>query len=151
MEAVYKSVDNAARAVSECEKLLIVLREGSEEEIDSLNINDEAVAELRQRADLIENGNARLRYAFFVIQSDPAWHPHITTLHHLQARLTPGFERYVSLVREIADTAEHYIPREDGLAFNLAQMEESIKSATVKNPDWVKSSDDFVRWIRESK
>lgn len=151
MEAVYKSSDDASRAVVECGKLLTVLHEGSEEQIESLKISHEAVAELRQRAALIENGNTRLRYAFFVTQSDPAWRPHITTLNHLQGRLMPAFEKYVSAMRKLADIAEHYIPNEDGVAFNMSEMDNSIESKTVRNPDWVNSSDDFVKWIRESK
>lgn len=151
MDAVYKSTDDAKSAVSDCEKLLALLLDGSEEQIDALKIDNDAVAELRRRADYVENGNARLNYAFFLTQTDPAWRPHINTLNHLQARLMPAFKRYVTIVREVADTAEHFIPCENAIDFNQEQMEASVKSQTVINPDWVNSSDDFVKWIRESK
>jgi len=151
MEAVYKSTDDAVRAVKECERILATLREGSEEEIDALKIDEKSITELRNRASLIENGNARMQYAFFITQSDPAWQAHIATLNHLKGRLMPAFELYVTAVRELADTAEHFVPHEDGLAFDLNQMSESINSPTVKSPEWVNSSDDFVKWIRESK
>lgn len=151
MVAVYKSSDDAVRATKECERLLTLLHNGSEDEIDKLEINDKSLSELRQRADLIENGNARLEYAFFLIQSDRAWRAHTTTVIHLKNRLIPAFKRYVEAMREIADTAEHFIPRNEAPQFNLSQMDESIKSPTVKAPEWVNSSDDFVKWIRGSK
>ncbi|MGE0972358.1 hypothetical protein ACQFN5_23530 [Klebsiella sp. WOUb02] len=150
MLRVYNSQDIADKASSEAKRVTNVLLHGTAQEIESLHIVDDSVIrELHERATYIENGVHRIKYAFFIARSNPAWHPHIRTLKHLELRLIPSYENYVKNVKELADTAQHFIPTDEGFEFDINELSSGIESQEVTAPSWVKTNDDFIKWVRE--
>lgn len=150
MLRVYNSQDITDKASSEAKRITDVLLHGTEQEIESLHIvDDSTIRELRDRAAYIENGVHRIKYAFFIARSNPSWHPHIRTLRHLELRLIPSYENYVKNVRELADTAQHFIPTDEGFELDTNELSASMESETVTAPSWVKTTKDFIKWARE--
>lgn len=150
MQRVYNSKDATDKASSEARCLTKVLLHGTEQEIESLQIVDESVIRsLRERASYIENGAKRIKYAFFIARANRAWLPHIHTLNHLERRLTSSYESYVKSIRELADTAQHFIPTDEGFELDTNELSDSMGSETVTSPSWVKTPEDFIKWARE--
>lgn len=148
---VYSITDNADKHASIGMDIVRKLESGSEAEIEALEINAQSIDQLASREKEFDTKLYHLKHAFMMARMSIFWAPHIQTLRHLEMRALRSFTQYASITAKIAELASHYLEDEDDLSFSMDSVKESINSEEVRHPSWVKSGDDFVKWIRDMK
>ncbi|MEQ4693443.1 hypothetical protein [Providencia manganoxydans] len=151
MELVYKRTDLARAKTDEANAMINILLHGTEDEINSLQLDDVRAPDILSVADKIEVGVQRLKYAFFIAATSPAWHPHMATLKHLESRAISSFSEYALAMRKIGELISHFLPEQDDIAFDLSEVELSLHEDAIEQPEWVKDGDDFVKWLSQIK
>lgn len=151
MDLVYKRTDLARLKVDEGSAIINVLLHGSEEEIDSLQMDEVQAETILAIADKIEVGVNRLKYAFFMAATTPAWRPHMATLKHLESRAISSFSEYGYVTRRIGELMPHFQHTDNKIGFDLSEAELALHEDSIEQPEWVKSSDDFVKWLGQIK
>lgn len=147
-EIIYAVTDKMSKKNNEGNAILTTLLYGTASEIESLGMDDVIADEVLSTVEQINNGISRLKYAFFVASTSPAWAPHMATLKHLEKRTIDVYTEYAELVSEISDIAQEFMSDSD-FSYDLDSAQSSLKSETVAHPDWVKDGDDFVNWINQ--
>lgn len=142
-------VDQVNDRISEGRALIEVLKQGNEEEVSKLELQDHYHLLLSSLVNELKTGNNRLAYTFFKAESDPAWHPHIRHLRYIKTRALESFGQYRKVTEELCKLVYLYqTPTEEGFSYDISTISKSIDSETVEHPEWVQNGDDFVEWIK---
>ncbi|EKN4745602.1 hypothetical protein ACLMPM_03640 [Yersinia enterocolitica] len=145
-------IDQVNEKIAEGKSMILALRSGKENDIKSLELQDNSAELLLSLVTELTVGNRRLLYTFFKAEADNSWSPHIAHLRYMKTKSLQAFEEYKKVTTELARLAGLYLIKNgEDFSFDLSAISKSIDSEDVEHPDWVKSSDDFVDWIQSMK
>ncbi|CNI22027.1 hypothetical protein [Yersinia bercovieri] len=145
-------IDQVSERIAEAKSMISALRSGKENDIKSLELQDNSAQLLSSLVTELTIGNHRLFYTFFKAEADISWAPHIAHLRYMKTRSLQAFEEYKKVTTELARlTGLYLIKNDEDFSFDLSTISKSIDSENVEHPDWVKSGDDFVDWIQSMK
>ncbi|UXP24996.1 hypothetical protein N8O08_05200 [Enterobacter sp. 155105] len=148
---VYQRIDLAATKAEEGNAYLQVLLHGSAEEMLELRIEETKPEDLREIAEKLDIGVKRLKYAFFIASTSPAWRPHMATLKHLESKTLKAFGDYHSAVKGLADTLPYFLESNCPVDFDLEKIDNALSEPMVEHPSWVNTGEDFAKWIKGMK
>lgn len=145
-------VDQIYQMVRAGQHMASVLRNGSYDDIQKLELRSNSAEVLGDLVHELTVGNHRLAYTFFKAESDGSWLPHIAHLKYIKIKAMQAFEEYKKVTEELHHLATLYLTEEDeGFSFDMETLSSSIESDTVAHPEWVKTGDDFAGWIKSLK
>lgn len=151
MSMVYKRTDLARKQVDEGSAMINIMLHGTEEEVMSLKLDEVKVPDILRIADYVDVGVKRLKYAFFVASTAPAWRPHMATLKHLESRAIGSFSEYAKVTRELAELIPHFTSYENSIDIDIEEIQSALHEPSIEHPEWVQDGDDFVKWLNGFK
>lgn len=148
---VYQRTDLADSKALEGNEYINTLLHGSPEEIQAIWGDGADPSDLQAIADKLDIGIKRLKYAFFLASTSPAWTPHMATLKHLESRTLKSFSDYFFAVKQLAELLPHYIESAEPVSFDIDKINKALSEPMTEQPAWVNSGEDFAKWIKGMK
>lgn len=142
-------VDQVHQLVISGQYMIETLRRGDEAAMTKLALKKNSALLLKQLVSEMISGIHRLAYTFFKAEADPAWYPHMSHLKYMKSRVMQAFEDYKKVTQELYQLVSLHLTDEDKhFSPDIETLSSAIRSETVQHPEWVKTGDDFVNWIR---
>lgn len=102
-------LDSVKKQCDEESKLILALKSGTQEDIDSIQIKEDSAATLKAVVAEITRGNNRMAYTFFKAEMHEAWKPHLNDLRYIKTRALQTFENYRKISTELYELVSLYI------------------------------------------
>lgn len=130
-------------------KLLVrALRNGSAQEVESIDVNEKSVTDLKSLFVDVRSANNRLELALARAAESPAWANNRAAISYMRSNALSAFLDFERVIKDIVFYAEHYLTDEDcDFDYQPQSMAFSVRDNTISHPTWVKSGEDFVAWL----
>lgn len=128
--------------------LVIALRNGSSQEVESIEVNEKSVADLKSLVVDVRSANNRLELALTRASESPAWANNRAAISYMRSNALSAFLDFERVIKEIVFYAEHYLIDEQcDFDYVPQTMAFSVRDNTICHPTWVRNGDDFVAWL----